>query len=440
MKVFLITAPLGRPEPVVYPLGPAYLAASLRGLAVAGYDSNLPGNSFEAGLYRAVDFGADLLGISFRNVDTTQERDLFTYYPPFLEAVASARAALPQARVVVGGAAFSMYPDRIMADAVGVDIGVVGEGEEAFTALAAGADESRVPGVYYRRDGRVFFSGPRPRLDFAAAPPADRSVFDVRAYLREPFVIGVQTRRGCPRQCVYCTYPQLEGPVLRTRAAADVVTEMEALRLAGVETVTFVDSLWAVPVADAKALCREIIRRRLDLKWKAYFDEKTFDDELADLALEAGAAEFTFSPDAAADEVLATIGKAIRAGDLYHTLAVLRPRPRAMASYSFFINPPGQTVKSFLAVVNFYLAGKRELGGRFLGASFGNIRLEAGTPALARAHKAGLLPPDADLLPRTVPQLAALFYHETAILKLLSRVYVIAWRAKKLLARLIGRQ
>jgi len=441
MKVFLITAPLGRPEPAVYPLGLAYAATALAGHDVAGYDCNLPGRDLAGGLRRAADFRADVVAFSFRNIDTTQERDLYCYYPHFRDAVASARAALPGTLLVAGGAGFTLAPAQIMREVPALDVGVVGEAERTLpAALACGVRFAKVPGLYYRDDGRAVFSGPPAAADFEPSLPPDRKVFALADYAREPFAVGVQTQRGCPYRCAYCTYPSLEGGRVRSRTAASVGDELETLAATGVGTFTFVDAVWGVPAARAKDICRELIRRRLGMKWKAYFAERYFDGEMADLALEAGAAEFTFSPDAANDAVLAALGKDVAAEDLYRTLALVRERPRAVVSYSFFINPPAQNVRSFGDVVRFYLRGKRMLGKRFLGASFGNIRLEPGTAVLARAVAEGRVSPAANMLPRTRRELAPLFYHNRPSLRALSRFYVAAWRLKRLVGRALGRR
>lgn len=435
MRVFLMTAPLGRAEPAVYPLGLAYLAAHLAGHDVAGYDANLPGRSLEDGLREAAAFRADCVAFSLRNIDTTQERDPFCYYPHFLAAVERARAELPTATLAVGGSAFSLDGARIMAEAPGLDFGVALEGERTFpAALAAGEDYGRVAGLYYRAGGRVVSTAAPAPVDFAAASAPERYVFPVADYAPEPFAVGVQTRRGCPRRCAYCTYPLLEGRRVRARRSGDVVAELEALGRAGVETFTFVDAVWGAPAAPAKAICREMVRRRLDMKWKAYFDEEHLDAELVDLALAAGAAEFTFSPDAARDDVLAAMDKNIRAADIYRTLALLRDRPAATASYSFFINPPAQTLGSFWDIVKFYVRAKLSLGRRFLGASLGNIRLERGTPVYNRARAVGKVAADANFLPRTRRDLLALFYHHRLSLKLVGKLYIFAWRLKRFLA------
>lgn len=404
----------------------------LKKYGVAGYDANLPGRDFGTGVEAAADFGADVIAISFRNVDTTQERDPFCYYPYFLEALRELRTRLPKAVIVVGGAAFSLYADEIMAAAPEVDVGIVGEGEGVIDAVIGAAGRyDAIPGVIYRRDGRTVKTSPAPLFNYAAALPPDRRVFNVRDYLFEPFAVGVQTQRGCPWRCAYCTYPALEGTRLRARPVAAVVDEIEALAREGVTTFTFVDAVWGATPARAKDICREIIRRQLNVKWKAYFSERHLDEELVDLALAAGAAEFTFSPDAADDKVLAQLGKDITAADLCRTLGIFKDRSSAVVSYSFFINPPGQTLGSFWKIVKFYLTAKRRLGKRFLGASFGNIRLERGAPLYELARAAGKLHRGMDLLPKTRRDLTRLFYHHNWYFKLLSRIYIILWRAKK---------
>lgn len=438
MKIFLLTSPLGRREPAVYPLGLASLVPYLRGHDVVGYDANLPGRDWEEGLRLAAD--ADCIAFSFRNVDTTQERDPFVYYPAFAAAVRRARELSPRAIIAVGGAAFSLYPERIMRENPALDLGVILEGEEVFPrSLEAYAAGAAIPGTYVRRGAAVVGGSRATPLDLAAVRAADRTVFPLADY-REPFAIGVQTRRGCPGGCAYCTYPGLEGRALRARAVADVVAELEALRAQGVETFTFVDAVWSAPPGRAKEMCRKMIERGLGMRWKAYFDERTFDGELADLALEAGAAEFSFSPDAADDEVLRALGKNVAAADLYRTLAILKTRRKAKVSYSFFIDAPGQKVGTFAATVRFYLAAKRVLGRAFLGASFGNIRVGPGAPLYEEVRRKGGIRPNANYLPRTRRELLDLFYHPSRALRAASRIYVLLWQGKKTVQRWLGRR
>ena len=65
-----------------------------------------------------------------------------------------------------------------------------------------------------------------PRLTVGAAPlpgPEQGSPLLTRElvdfYVAQTGMVNLQTKRGCPHDCVYCTYPSLEGKRFRPRSA-----------------------------------------------------------------------------------------------------------------------------------------------------------------------------------------------------------------------------
>jgi len=89
---------------------------------------------------------------------------------------------------------------------------------------------------------------------------------DWPAYERHGGTWAIQTKRGCPMPCSYCTYPVIEGRRLRCRPASEVVDEIEeAVRRLAPRTIDVIDSTFNVPLDHALGICREIVRRRLRL-------------------------------------------------------------------------------------------------------------------------------------------------------------------------------
>ena len=122
-----------------------------------------------------------------------------------------------------------------------------------------------LPGVLAAGDA----TPPAPRLPTSAGTP-DRSLFDLGRYLREGGSANVQTKRGCPFQCIYCTYPLLEGSRIRPRPAAEVVAELrELVDRYGIDYVEFCDDIFNFPYDVARALCEEMIASGLKLSWSA---------------------------------------------------------------------------------------------------------------------------------------------------------------------------
>ena len=102
------------------------------------------------------------------------------------------------------------------------------------------------------------------------SPPA-HDLCNYAAYVRRGGFVGVQTKRGCPFQCIYCVYPQLEGRRYRLRSPEAVVEEIENVAVRSkVRHFFFVDSVFNDPREHALAICRELGRRRLPVRWSAY--------------------------------------------------------------------------------------------------------------------------------------------------------------------------
>ena len=212
MKVLLISAnTLTTPYPV-YPLGLDYVADAIgRDHEVMIVDMN----SVEGGerLGRLIrESSPDIVGLSLRNVDnadSTRTEGFMTEYREYVRIIREYSTA----PLVLGGSGFTIFPREIM-EALGAEYGIVGEGERLpllLEALEAGEDPSLIPGV-------VTLSAKK-----GTPPPFDRAFSleyipdDTRAgyYLKNGGMLNLQSKRGCPYRCIYCTYPCIEGRRLR---------------------------------------------------------------------------------------------------------------------------------------------------------------------------------------------------------------------------------
>ena len=109
----------------------------------------------------------------------------------------------------------------------------------------------------------------------------DRSFFETHRYLEEGGMGNIQTKRGCPFSCIYCTYPLLEGKKVRLRKTEEVVEEIHHLVEEGVDYIYFVDDIFNYPPSYAEALCREMVRRKVECQMECFcqsgfFEPRTF--------------------------------------------------------------------------------------------------------------------------------------------------------------------
>ncbi|HCR13762.1 MAG TPA: B12-binding domain-containing radical SAM protein, partial [Desulfovibrio sp.] len=397
----LVQSWLGGDGPPVYPVGLACLAAALApGHEVACCDPNVAPDPLGALAQKLREFAPDLVGVSLRNIDSTNTRVSTSYLPPFAQVLNTVRAGFA-GPLVVGGSGFSMFAQALMARYPAIDYGVYLEGEGTFAALAdalaGGGDVAAVPSVYRRENGRTVFSRPSAKSDFADLPAPDFTVLPLAPYTAVPWGIGVETKRGCAFSCLYCPYGFLNGRTYRRKAPERVAEELAGLKAQGLGRFTFLDSVFNAPADHAAAVMEAMVRRDLRLSWSAWFTERGLTREFLELARRAGCDTVIFSPDAYGDAALRALDKAVTRAEIDAAYALVRDMACFDVSYNFFKNPPGQTLRDALALLGFIVRARRQLGRR---AHFelSSLRVEPHTALAARATAEGIVAPGADLL------------------------------------------
>lgn len=398
MKLLLVQSYLGGNEPPVFPLGLACINAQLSGHDVRGFDTNTSKRPFDELKEIIEDFLPDAIGISLRNIDSTNKREVVFYYS-YLKKVIDEIKTVSDAKIIVGGSGFSMYAKEIMEDEPRIDYGVFLEGEKTVSALIDNlAAPELIKGIFYRKDGNVVFTGPGGQVDLNGVNLPDRDTISVSAYKEIPEAIGIETKRGCALKCVYCIYGFLNGKEYRLREPKKIVDDIEHLvKNKGIETFTFVDSVFNIPSAHAEAICNEIINRGLNVKWSAWFSERGLGKEFVELAKTAGCRKVILSPDGYSDKVLKALEKNITKKDILNSYEILKSLDVYEVCYNFFKNPPGQSLTAFLSMIFFCLKAKMQMGKR-VHFEFNSMRVEPHTKLYAIALKEGFVKEGENLL------------------------------------------
>ena len=148
MKVLLISAnSFNRPYPV-YPLGIDYVAGAIENrhtVEIADVNVLTAHGELET---RIREFAPDLVGISLRNVDTSDHTDPTGFLDPYRRLADRVKSAT-SAPLVLGGSAFTLFPE-VFLRALGADFGILGEGERIhllIDAIEQGIDPVSAPGV-----------------------------------------------------------------------------------------------------------------------------------------------------------------------------------------------------------------------------------------------------------------------------------------------------
>jgi len=398
MKVLLIQAYLGGNEAPVFPLGLACIAASIPDHTTQLFDPNTVSDPFTALEKQCRKYTPDIVGISLRNIDSTNKSKIVFYYKWLKKLLTVTRSACP-ARIIVGGSGFSMFAREIMEQEPLIDYGIYLEGENTFPQLLNNLDTPHmVPSVFYRCDNKILFNDQKTPVDINTTFVPAWNLLPLSPYKKGKDAIGVETKRGCSLGCIYCIYGFLNGKQYRLKSPERVVNEIQILseehKLA---QFTFVDSIFNVPLSHAKAICHEMIGRNLHINWSAWFNEHFMSPEFIALLSKAGCTHVIFSPDAFANSTLQKLGKNLSTKDIIHSLKLLREKNTIEVSYNFFRNPPGQSLGNFCGMIFFYFYAKLLLKKR-VHFEFSTLRIEPHTELHRMALQESVVTETEDLL------------------------------------------
>lgn len=240
-------------------------------------------------------------------------------------------------------------------------------------------------------------------------------------------------------RCIYCSYPHLNGRGLRLRRPEHVVDEMEELvNKYGVKSFSFLDSVFNLPHAHAENICKEMIRRKIKVKWSGWYSPKGFTEEFVSLAREAGCELFAFSPDAITNQALKMMGKEFTEDDIKRVFKIARKTKGGIFGFSFFCNTPGQTLMGYIKLLVFFVKANLLLYKRG-GVGISWLRIEPFTSIREHALKEGIITEDTDLYPATEEDMAKLFYIKPS-LKIADRVTHLFLDTVKFVAKLLGKK
>jgi radical SAM superfamily enzyme YgiQ (UPF0313 family) len=213
-------------------------------------------------------------------------------------------------RVVMGGPHVTELPDEALGRNGGVrhaDAVALGEADDTWPLILKDAENGCLKDVYEPVDPfgqeRKPNLGEYPKIpwesmdleQFNQVPKFLRPVFRQLGWAWEGFhLIPIESGRGCPYGCEFCTVTGFFGDSIRFRTNASVVDELLRVKARSKEqhgkvAVFFVDDNFAINVKRTKSLLRDIIAAGAQLAWVAQISANLLrDEELVDLIAESG--------------------------------------------------------------------------------------------------------------------------------------------------------
>jgi radical SAM superfamily enzyme YgiQ (UPF0313 family) len=309
MKVLLVSAnTLNEPYPV-YPLGLDYVAEAIAGRhEVRIADMNTLGDDDPLG--GIIDrFLPDVIGVSLRNIDNIDSADPKGFIEAYRNLVKTLRSH-SRAPIILGGSGFTIFPEEMM-DALDADYGIIGEGERLallLDAIETGKDPTAIPGVINRQTRKAL---PEPWNEkFIRGFHGNHS--HAQFYVKNGGMLNLQTKRGCPFKCIYCSYPHIEGHHHRLIAPAEVADTALRLQAAGARFLYLTDSVFNSDHAHNIAVAQVFKKAGVSVPWGAFFTPMKLPDHYFRKMAEAGLTHVEFGTDSLSDRMLDSYGKPFR--------------------------------------------------------------------------------------------------------------------------------
>jgi len=212
--------------------------------------------------------------------------------------------------VVMGGPHVTEVPDEALGRSGGprhADAVALGEADETWPQIVADAARGQLREIYEPKD--AFGQERKPSLQPYPSIPwesMDLDQFNIVPKAMAPLlrrvgggwatfrIIPVESGRGCPYGCEFCTVTGFFGDSIRFRSNQSVVDELlrlkaRARREDGQMVVFFIDDNFAINVKRTKSLLRAIIEAKAQVHWVAQISANLLrDEELLDLIAASG--------------------------------------------------------------------------------------------------------------------------------------------------------
>jgi len=340
VKVTLVYPPSFELNLKGYPLGLAYLSASLkRKHKVDIYDYNgceftKSLNSFFSSIKQTK---PDVVGISFNS---------FNRWGAY-KIIKGVKKISKDIIVVLGGVHPStMYSQMFEYFSNDIDFIIQSDGEEPFyklcNALESGQDCKNISGLVYK-DGNSSFKANSVtekvvNLDDLAMP--DYSYATRR--IKETEFAYLITSRGCPVNCSFCSTSSFWGQNIRMNSPQRVGEEVDYVKSLGAKRFFFYDDTFNLGVERTIKLA-EILKDK-NIEYSISCRVRPVSEEMIAKLVESGCKHITWGVESLSERILKTIEKKITREDVKNAFDICAKYSDKMSTGAFFcVGVPGET-------------------------------------------------------------------------------------------------
>ena len=280
--------------------------------------------------------------------------------------------------VVMGGPHFGFAAEDTLENVPDVDLVIMGEGE--FTMLDVvvrlqGGDKrlclDGIPGCAFRRHhGEVAVNPPRPPVqNIDELPLLPWHLFHLEcynrtlSYERKTRAIGLVSSRGCIHNCTFCS--NAANKPLRLLSPSRFVDQVQFLHEeCGFPGINIQDDDFSACPSHAEAICREIIRRNIHLRWYCSMRVDGVTTELLRLMKTAGCVSIGYGIEVASDRLLQSINKRTTTEAIWYAIEQTHCVGIEHIALFLMFSLPGQTLEDLRESSHFLVKIDRLMTGK----------------------------------------------------------------------------
>jgi radical SAM superfamily enzyme YgiQ (UPF0313 family) len=315
-------------------------------------------------------------------------------YPVTLRIACEVKRLQPDSVVAFGGPQASAVDVATLEAFAPIDLVLRGEAEQTLPqlleALAQGGLLNDVPGITFRRDGKI---GRNPDAagitDLDTLPfPAFHLLPDMETCRFMPLELG----RGCPFSCTFCSTNDFFRRRFRLKSPARMLKEMRRVKATyGIDTFELVHDMFTVDRKRVSAFCEALLESSDKFYWGCSARTDCIDEELIELMASAGCRGIFFGIETGSARMQKIIDKGL---DLADSAARVRACDKAKikTAVSLIVGFPEETKEDLRSTIGFFMDSLRS---DHADPQLVILAPLAGTP-IHRQHKHELFLDDAD--------------------------------------------
>ncbi len=317
-RILLISANQFTDPYAVYPIGLSYISSYLQN-RLPEYDIrifDLILKSIDELIDYLEEFAPDYIGVSLRNIDDVNIYNKESFINNYKTIIETLRKNT-KSKIIIGGSGFSIFPETLFSY-LKPDFGIFGEGEESFYKLIHSLDNKldyrNIEGLVYSDNNNIVLTN-RTNYFRDLEFRYDESLIDY--YWKCSGMLNIQSKRGCPYECIYCTYPLIEGSKVRLLNTDRIIEALSDIYFnKGIDYIFFTDSVFNISNDFNFELAEKLIKNKIGIKWGAYFSLHKLNKELLILLKKAGLTHIEFGTDSICDDTLKSYGKPFTVSDI----------------------------------------------------------------------------------------------------------------------------